>query len=107
MCSRAARTQKLDFRSGNRCRTARCGSRNVLPISAARGLPKRRASPTSSVQILSEPGEDALPAVHCGMHAVLRAIDREEGMARVFVRVKLVGLAEFFQRFFGLLRVVR
>src|SRR3989449_3762169 len=60
-----------------------------------------------SLEVLLEPGEDLLPAVHRGVHAILRAVDGEERVPGVFVRVELVSFPELLARFLGLGDVLR
>src|SRR5712691_1857561 len=66
-----------------------------------------RAKRAQSVEVLAEPGEDLLPAVYGRGLAILRAVDGEEGVARVLVGVELVDLPVLLQRGLGLGHVVR
>src|SRR2546428_13704949 len=76
------------------------GRRSIIaapPVAAADYLAK----------MLPEPGEDLLPPVHRRGLAIVRAVDGEEGVPRVLVRMELEGLGVLPERLFGLFRVVR
>src|SRR2546422_11738957 len=96
---------------------------DALPISAP-ARPRRRGSPRSgdrcvrtgvarssrvarSLEVLLEPGEDPLPAVHRGVPAILRAVDGEERVPGIVVRVEHVGLPELLERFLSFGDVLR
>src|SRR5713101_1074542 len=76
------------------------GRRSIIaapPVAAADYLAK----------MLPEPGEDLLPPVHRRGLAIVRAVDGEDGVPRVLVRMELEGLGVLPERLFGLFRVVR